>query len=470
MFTKNKRVSLLNYWTSRYLLTLFIGLAIISFISAVWIRHTTLENRLEMMEFLADETVYRLTDVNEPGNGIPGFIGKRERLSMKDIDPILYVVDTQGNILTSNRPMPPGSSKNIEGLLDGTEGITKIKVDDSDASVQYVVKKKIEKDEDIIGWVLVLESKKNLTRVDQEYGQLALLIGTLAILGWVAIYFLSKRLARPIKQVAIAAKQVQESNYEIDLPENIKEEEVYELVSSFRDMATKLQLLEKTRTELLAGVTHELKTPVTSISGLLQAVQEGVVTGDDAKEFIQMALVETAKMKTMVGDLLAFNSFAVDAIPVNLVTTDVNSLIRDAVTHWEVMQDEDAVKVQVNLLDEPVKVQVDVVRLQQILTNLLTNAKQAMQKGTITVTLAQSTNNVVVRVRDTGCGIPEVEQALIFERFYRGENKKYKVRGLGLGLSLSKMMAQSIGGDLRLEESNSTGTSFEIKLLKNVTL
>ena len=470
MFTKNKRVSLLNYWTSRYLLTLFIGLAIISLISAVWIRHTALENRLEMMEFLADETVYRLTDVNEPGNGIPGFIGKRERFSMKDIDPILYVVDTQGNILTSNRPMPPGSSKNIESLLDGTEGTTEIMIDDSDASVQYVVKKKIEKDDDIIGWVLVLESKKNLTRVDQEYGQLALLIGTLAILGWVAIYFLSKRLARPIKQVAIAAKQVQESNYEIDLPENIKEEEVYELVSSFRDMATKLQLLEKTRTELLAGVTHELKTPVTSISGLLQAVQDGVVTGDDAKEFIQMALVETAKMKTMVGDLLAFNSFAVDAIPVNLVITDVNSLVRDAVTHWEVMQDEDAVNVQVNLLEESVKVQADIVRMQQILTNLLTNAKQAMQEGTIIVTLAQTTNNVVVMVQDTGCGIPEAEQTFIFERFYRGENKKYTVRGLGLGLSLSKMMAQSIGGDLRLVESNSTGTSFEIKLLKKTTL
>ena len=470
MFTKNKRVSLLNYWTSRYLLTLFIGLAIISFISAVWIRHTALETRLEMMEFLADETVYRLTDVSEPGDGIPGFIGNRDRFSMKDIDPVLYVVDTEGNILTSNRPMPPGSSNNVEYLLDGVEGTKKISVnDDGKTSVHYVVKRKIEKDDVVLGWVLVLEKKENITKVHQEYGQLALLIVTLAILGWVAIYFLSKRLARPIKQVAIAAKQVQESNYEIDLPEHIKEEEVYELVSSFREMATRLEQLEKTRTELLAGVTHELKTPVTSISGLLQAVRDGVVTGADANEFIQMALVETTKMKTMVGDLLAFNTFAVDAIPVKLVVTNVNSLIQDAVTHWEVMQEDDAVKVQVHLLTEPAQVQADIVRMQQILTNLLTNARQAMQEGIITVSLAQTARNVVIRVQDTGSGIPEAEQSLIFERFYRGENKKYTVRGLGLGLSLSKMMAQSIGGDLRLVESNSTGTCFEIKLLKNTT-
>ncbi|WP_283778710.1 histidine kinase dimerization/phospho-acceptor domain-containing protein, partial [Lysinibacillus sp. D4A3_S15] len=76
------------------------------------------------------------------------------------------------------------------------------------------------------------------------------------------------------KQVAAAAKQVQEGSYSVDLPQDCKEKEVYELVTSFENMAQKLEQLEKTRTELLAGVTHELKTPVTSISGLLQAVKD----------------------------------------------------------------------------------------------------------------------------------------------------------------------------------------------------
>ncbi|MGE7092764.1 ATP-binding protein [Lysinibacillus sp. NPDC048646] len=475
MFTKNKRVSLLNYWTSRYLLTLFVGLAIISFISAVWIRHTAFENRLELMEFLADETIYRLTDTNGPNNGpvggIPGFIGNRERFSMREIDPILYVVDVEGNVLTSNRPVPPGSATNVANLLDGEEGTKKmIETSEGDKTVQYVVKKKIKKDNEVVGWVLVLEKKQNLTKVDQAYGQLALLIGALAILGWGAIYFLSKRLARPIKQVAEAAKQVQEGNYTFELPQNNKEEEIYELVSSFKEMATKLQQLEKTRTELLAGVTHELKTPVTSISGLLQAMRDGVVTGKDADEFLQMALIETTKMKTMVGDLLAFNNFAVDAIPVKLVTVNINNLVRDAVAQWEVMQDEQNVKIQVHFLAEAVKVQADVVRMQQILTNLLTNAKQAMQEGIITITLSQKDNVVVVAVKDTGAGIPMEDQAFIFERFYRGENKKYSVRGLGLGLPLSKMMAQSIGGDLRLVGSTPSGSYFEITLKKATTL
>ncbi|MDM5231009.1 sensor histidine kinase [Lysinibacillus pakistanensis] len=475
MFQKDKRISLLNYWTSRYLLTLFVGLAIISFISAVWIRHTTLENRLEMMKFLADETVFRLTDTtgsnNGPIGGIPGFIGNRERFSMREIDPILYVADVEGNVLTSNRPIPPGSAKNVAHLLEGEEGTKKIiEMNKGQETVQYVVKRKVESNQKLVGWVLVLEKKENLTKVNQAYGQLALLIGALALLGWGAIYLLSRRLAHPIKQVAEAAKQVQEGNYTVNLPENNKEEEIYELVTSFKEMANRLEQLEKTRTELLAGVTHELKTPVTSISGLLQAVRDGVVTGQDAKEFIQMALVETTKMKTMVGDLLAFNQFAVDAIPVRLETVNVNPLIRDAVTQWEVMQEEEAVKIHIQLLAQPVYVQADVVRMQQIITNLLTNARQAMQEGTVTISLLKKNDSVSITVRDTGHGIPQEEQAFIFERFFRGENKKYTIRGLGLGLSLSKMMAQSIGGDLRLIESNSSGTCFDLSLKKATTL
>ncbi|MGN4123590.1 ATP-binding protein [Lysinibacillus sphaericus] len=472
MFTKNKRISLLNYWTSRYLLTLFVGLAIISLILTVWIRHTALENRLEMMEFLADETVYRLTDTSRQlgwagGPAIPDFIGDRERFNMSDIDPILYILDTEGNILTSNRLIPPGSSKNIGDVLDGQEGVKKFTAGEGKgATVQYVVRKRIEQNERVVGWVLVLEKKSNLMRVNQAYGQLAILIGAMALLGWLAIYFLSKRLARPIKQVAVAARQVQEGNYEIDLPIHIKEEEVYELVSSFKEMATKLEQLEKTRTELLAGVTHELKTPVTSISGLLQAVKDGIITGKDADEFIKMALIETTKMKTMVGDLLAFNTFAVDAIPVKLVRSDINRLVKDAVTQWEVMQEEETVQVDAILLDKPIYVHVDIVRFQQILTNLLTNAIQAMLKGVIMIRLQETDSAVKVTVKDTGVGIPKEDQAFIFERFYRGENKKYTVRGLGLGLPLSKMMAQSVNGDLRLIESSENGTTFEITLIK----
>src|SRR5699024_3824015 len=131
----------------------------------------------------------------------------------------------------------------------------------------------IEMDEEIIGWVVMVDSRQNLSRVNQEYTLLAIMIVSLALLGWGAIYILTSRLSKPIKDMAKAAKHIANGNYQIELANKGNEKEVYELAQSFTEMSKKLERLEALRTELLAGVTHELKTPITSISGLLQAIK-----------------------------------------------------------------------------------------------------------------------------------------------------------------------------------------------------
>lgn len=125
-----------------------------------------------------------------------------------------------------------------------------------------------------------------------------------------------------------------------------------------------------------------------------------------------------------------------------LEPVNVNQLLREAVAQWEVMQEDESVHVNLHLVDPAIHVHVDIVRIQQIMTNLLTNAKQSMDIGSVTLTLKEQGDTVSIIVTDTGRGIPVEDQAFVFERFYRGENKKYAIRGLGLGLPLSKMMAQ----------------------------
>ncbi|MEX3624381.1 HAMP domain-containing sensor histidine kinase [Viridibacillus arvi] len=466
---KKKRVSLTRYWTTRYLLTLCIGLTIIAFISAIWLRHTTLVYRLDMIEFMAEEMTHRISDnvdAGIPNGDNPGLFRERDRFMNMDIKPVIYIVNTEGKIISSNRPKGPREQTIQADILSSSDEVQKLNYNGT-SKVFYAVKKKIEIADEQVGWVVIVESKERLTHLNQEYGQLAIMIGSLALLGLGAIYFLSRRLATPIKEVADAAKQVQQGNYNIKLPENLKEEEVYELVRSFKEMAMRLEQLESMRTELLAGVTHELKTPVTSISGLLQAIQDGVVSGDDAREFVKMAINETSKLKTMVGDLLAFNSFAVNAIPVKFEELEINQMVKDVVNQWRLMQDTDDIQLTLTTLKELVTVNIDAIRFQQIFTNLLTNAEQAMKgQGNINVVLYDEKESVVITVSDHGQGIPKEEQDLVFERFYRGENKKYEVRGLGLGLPLSKMMAQSIHGDLHLVESSEKGTTFKLIIPK----
>ncbi|MEG6614926.1 HAMP domain-containing sensor histidine kinase [Peptococcaceae bacterium 1198_IL3148] len=470
MKNSDKKIPLQRYWITQYLITLVVGLVVVAIISALWIRHSTLENRLNLMEFMAEETANRIVNNNEermpPERDVHRFLVDRGRLIDMEINPFIYIVNPGGKILFSNRPPNPMEQRLHPAILNNEDEVQRLAADEKLGHL-YVVKKPIETASFLLGYVVFMELEQNLSRVNQEYRQLAVMIISLALLGWAAIYFLSGRLSKPIKQVAAAARQVEEGDYNIDLPSDVKEAEVYELINSFKEMSQKLKQLETLRTELLAGVTHELKTPVTSISGLLQAVNDGVVEGAEAKEFLEISLKETAKIKKMVEDLLAFNTFAANAVPVTKEIHSINRLVRDCTRQWQITQDEGDVEIAVSLLDETVEVKVDPIRFQQIITNLLNNAKHVIGSGgTIEVSLGTEQNHVTIDVTDTGIGIPEEEQAYIFERFYRGANKKYKVGGLGLGLPFSKMIAQSLGGDLELRTSSPAGTTFRVSLPK----
>lgn len=453
---------------TRYLLVLLIGLAIIALISALWIRHTTIDYRMSMMTIYAEQMVDRITNVDDGTRELPreGMIGGGTNPPKLDIKPQLYITNLKGEVLNKNQMGPPllAIEKNV---LNSSETKQTIKLANGIEETFYIVKKKVKVDKKQLGWVVVMESEKNMTHTNQALGQLAILIGALALIGLGAIYYLTSRLTKPIQQVANAAKMVQEGNYALDLPDDSPEAEVHDLVQSFKEMTGRLEQLESMRTELLAGVTHELKTPVTAIDGLLQALKDGVVAGDEAREFVQMAMIETKKMKTMVGDLLAFNSFAVNAIPIKLEARDINQFMQDTIAQWAITQENAAVKIDCRPLSQEESIFVDPVRFQQIFTNLFTNAAQAMKdQGHIHVRLESTSTAIAIYVRDEGPGIPLAEQQLIFDRFYRGEDKKYMIRGLGLGLPLSKMMAQSINGDLQLVKSDETGTEFVLKLYK----
>lgn len=440
-----------------------IGLIVIAFLSVLWIKHSALENRLNMTIFMAEEIASRVSNYEQgrfiPRDNIPMFKDPEHRTNG-----VIYIVDKDGTILSANRSIRQSFKGTLpQNLLNNEEQVQKIA--DGNKIQEYLVKAPIEINTEIVGWVVIIQPENELVEVKQEYSLLFIMLGSLAILGWAAIYFLSRKLSSPIKEVAIAAKQVQEGNYTFQLPENLHEKETYELVESFREMADRLQQLESLRTELLAGVTHELKTPVTSISGLLQAVRDDVVTGIDAKEFIAISLKETFRMQKMIADLLDFNSFSVNQLSIINEHHFINRVVAETAYQWKHSQQDNFVELEICLLEEDEQIETDAMRLKQVLFNLLNNAKQAIVKeGMVTLSIKKEFDHLSITIQDTGCGIPIEEQSLIFERFYRGDNKKFKVRGLGIGLPFSKMIAHALGGDLILVESSTKGSTFKVYL------
>ncbi|WLR54409.1 HAMP domain-containing sensor histidine kinase [Mesobacillus subterraneus] len=464
MFTKNrKHVSLLRYWTTRYLLTLIGGLILLGAGSVWWIKETTLENRLKLMEYMAVETADRVGQLNDFG-GFDKRMEDRTRFFEMENQPLLSITDMEGNVLNTGPMHGGGGPRHLTRKVPAeiVANDDRIKRFTENGTDVYAVKAPITINQLQTGWVIVMQNAGELTDVDQEYRLLFILLLGLGLLGWIVIYLLTKRILKPIQDVARAAAQVREGDYDIKLDSGQKELEIYELVTSFKEMTSRLNQLEQMRAELLAGVTHDLKTPVTSISGLVQAVRDGVVTGEERQEFLDITLKEIQRLQTMISDLLEFNSLAAGAFTIRTEDCDMNKLVEDIGRQWQVTQTE-PVHLEVSKPGDTVRAQTDPLRLQQILINLLNNSYQAIgHHGTITLILSEGR----IDVKDTGPGIPEAEQALVFERFFRGEKKKLKVRGLGLGLPFSKMLARSLGAELILKESNSNGTTFSIVWVK----
>ncbi|MEH7112810.1 HAMP domain-containing sensor histidine kinase [Neobacillus niacini] len=463
-----KRTTLLKYWTTRYLFTLIVGLIILGAGSLWWIQKTTLENRLNLMEYLAVETANRVIQSNGMMEVAPFFnrmLEERSRVLQIDKEPELFITDLKGEeIFSRSRHMGPGrmGQKNQNKLdvpsevFENNDTIQKLDVES--LGVVYAVKSPIMESDNQIGWVVLMQSADELSEVKQEYRLLVILLVGLGLLGWIVIYLLSKKVLKPIQEVAHAAAQIKDGNYDLNLNTESNELEIVELVSSFTEMTNRLMQLEKLRAELLAGVTHDLKTPLTSISGLVQAVRDGVVTGEEREEFLGITLKEVNRLQTMIADLLDFNSLAAGAFSIRPDYCNMNEIVQEIVREWSLTQPH-SLRYQVVVPEEMLYRTIDPLRLQQIMINLLNNASQSLNgEGLITVILSENS----IDIKDTGPGIPEAEQPYVFERFFRGEKKKLKVRGLGLGLPFSKMLAKALQGDLILKESSSKGSTFSI--------
>ncbi|WP_241657157.1 sensor histidine kinase [Halobacillus salinus] len=465
VLNKKERKSILGYWSLRYLFTLIVGLVIIGAISTLWIRHTTIENRLNVTHLVAQEIADRIVSSNGrilEGPLFENILKDRSQALNFPEAPTAVVLDGDGRVLTSNRR--PGKGVRLgeqvpSSLYEERESTIKL-----DQKTAYIISEPIQNNEETIGYVLLAQYKSILAKSNQEYGLLFILLFTLGLLGWLVIYYLTKQLTKPIQETIDAAKVVSEGNYEVTITQQPKEKELAELTETFQDMAGKLQKLELVRSELLAGVTHDLKTPVTSISGLLQAIRDEVVSEEEAREFLDLSLKETDRLKVMIQDLLTFNTFVAGSLPVYPKRQSMNDLLNELKRQWQTT--EEIPFLHLDLPEDPVMVFVDENRVKQILMNLLLNAKQAMtvSSGQIKILLETEANTALIHVQDEGGGIPEQDQPYIFERFYRGSNKKLVVRGLGLGLSISSLLAKAQNGELHLMESSINGTTFTLRL------
>lgn len=492
---------MLRYWTIRYAVTLALGLLVIGAGSIWWLRYNALTERIDALSAFAQAAARHVED-GRGGIRVPDdlyeWIDNTQRAYRLPSRFGLTVFDPKGNRLFYKNGENTGGSpaqSPLPAATDGESGPSAAEPPPSPpgertdmtadplfpvapaapAFADRVSVKRLGGMYAVVapiaaaggtGTIAISYSRDALTDIEQQYGLIVSLLLLAGLLGWTILFLLLRRLRRPITGVAAALRQIEAGDYRIRVAEDVKEAELHALLVSFKAMAERLEQLEELRTELLAGVTHDLKTPITSVHGLVHAVRDGVVSGPEAEEFLDISLKETERLREMVTDLLDFHAFASGRMASKSEPLELGRLVEEVAYQWGLVFEDERIGLLTEIPREPCRAAGEASRIQQILVNLLNNAKQAIEEnGTITISLTERADGTCeIVVRDTGCGIPAAEQANIFEKYFRGARKKLAVRGLGLGLTYSRMLAEAMGGKLNLADSSERGTAFSLSL------
>ena len=274
--------------------------------------------------------------------------------------------------------------------------------------------------------------------------------------------------ARPLQRMSAAARRIASGDYRQRV-EVAGPREVRALASSFNDMTERVATAQQAQRDFLANVSHDLRTPLTSIQGFSQAIAEGVTSDPAAAQrAAQIIHDETARLHRMVESLLDLARLDASQMDMRRDPVAPGDLLRAVGTGFSGRARERQIDLRLIVPHNLPPISGDGDRLAQVFTNLLDNAlKHTPSGGTVTLSAALADGGIAVTVRDTGEGIPPGELSRIFERFYQVDKSRQRDRpedGWGLGLAIVRQIVEAHGGTIRAESTVGQGTTFTVWL------
>jgi signal transduction histidine kinase len=285
----------------------------------------------------------------------------------------------------------------------------------------------------------------------------SLVTGSLLIL--VASIFL----VRPIKKLTKATRRIAVGDFNVKL--NIKQKgELGTLARSFEEMMHDLQQLEQMRREFVTNVSHEVQSPLTSISGYAIALKQVDIADNERSRYLDIIIAEADRMSKMSDSLLKLSLLESQSQQMRLVTFSLDEQIRRVIVAIQPQWSARNIRFELNL--KTVRLLADQDQLNQVWTNILGNSIKFSKNGSvINVSIKQDIKSVTVRISDTGIGISLEDQKRIFERFFKADRShSRKYGGSGMGLAIVKQIVSLHQGDIRVESEPGQGTTVIVTL------
>lgn len=285
------------------------------------------------------------------------------------------------------------------------------------------------------------------------------------LLGVLLAFLVARSQTLPIREIDSAVREFSTGDLSRRIELNCGGE-LEQLGDSINKMAEELSGLEQSRRSFVANVSHELRSPMTSMKGYVQAMLDGTIIEEDRPKYLRIVLDETNRLTDLVRDLLDLSRLDSGRIPLETAPFDANELMRRMLLRFEQRIDEKHIDVVIDFAEDPCFAMGDVSRINQVISNFIDNSVKFMngETGILTIRTVRTDKHVRFCVQDNGPGISEADLPHIFDRFYKADKAHTSGLGTGLGLSICKSIIQQHGS--RIEVLSVPGkTSFSFELL-----
>ncbi|MBR6753188.1 MAG: HAMP domain-containing histidine kinase [Clostridia bacterium] len=293
--------------------------------------------------------------------------------------------------------------------------------------------------------------------------QVAVAAIALSLAALIIVFIFTRRVTRPLTAMEKAANSMAGGDFTARAPEE-GTREMLSLASSFNQMADKLATQEQSRREFVANVSHELRSPITSIQGFAQGILDGTIPKGEQEKYLSIITDETHRLSKLIHSLLSLSRIENEETPLHCTSFDINERIRLAIIARMNELEEKELEIETEFASDPCFVHADADQIQQVLINLLDNAVKFTPKGGhIRFSSRLESNTLFLCIQDDGQGILPEDAPHIFDRFYKADKAHTAGKGTGLGLAICRRIMERHGQSIRLLPSDQ-GAAFEITL------
>jgi len=393
---------------------------------------------------------------------------------LEDAESRLTIIDTEGNVLVDSEISDLLSMENhldreeIQKAIKDGIGYAKRKSQSLNISMLYVSYKSEQGN-------YILRISKPFSGVFSYMSILLpafiLSLGVTLLISMILANSLARSITRPLYEISEEMLKLKEN-----IPEfSFRTYEYYELnliadttkrmADVVKESLKKIEFEKMVRQEFFTNVSHELKTPITSIRGYVELLENDMAANEEMKkEFLYRIKKEAQNMANLINDILMISRLETKEAEVTIKDIRITPLVNEVIASLKPMAAQNNITIEVNC--QPLTIKANDGQMKELLNNLISNAiKYNKPNGKVNIIIKKEGNEVIFIVEDTGVGIPEESKARVFERFYRvDKGRSKKMGGTGLGLSIVKHIVNYYGGTIQLESELGKGSKFTVRI------